>query len=126
MRPRYNNDLKPIARQLRSSLTNAESLLWHHVRRRQILNVQFYRQRTIGNYIVDFFAPTVRLVIEVDGSQHFEMEHVEKDKRRDEYLNKLGIQVLRFDNGQVLLRLNSVLEAIYNVVAELKSPPTPL
>ncbi len=125
MRPRYNDNLKPFARQLRSNLTNAESLLWHHIRRKQILDVQFYRQRIIGDYIVDFFAPSVRLVIEIDGSQHFETEHIEKDKRRDEYLNKLGIEVLRFDNLQVLRTHNSVLEEIYNVITNLRNPPTP-
>jgi very-short-patch-repair endonuclease len=122
MRLKYNEHLKPIARQLRSNLTDAEELLWYRLRRKQILGVQFYRQRAIGNYIVDFFAPKAKLIIELDGSQHFEKEHIEKDKIRDSYMNTLGYRVLRYDNRQVLLTLQSVVENIYKVIANIRNP----
>jgi very-short-patch-repair endonuclease len=122
----YNNYLKPYARKLRSNLTDAELLLWSRIRRRQILDIQFYRQKSIGNFIVDFFAPKVRLVIEIDGSQHLEELHIEQDKNRDIYLKGLGLHILRFDNLQVLQSIDSVLEAIYNVIQVQKSPLAPL
>jgi very-short-patch-repair endonuclease len=112
----YNNKIKPYARKLRNNLTEPECILWNQIRKKQILDVQFYRQKIIGDYIVDFFAPTVRLVIELDGSQHYEQEAIEKDLSRDTYLNTLGLTVLRFDNDQVKESLNSVLEAIYDYV----------
>ena len=126
MRPKYSNYLKPLARQLRSNLTDAETLLWCRIRRKQILGIQFYRQRAIGNFIVDFFAPKVGVVIEVDGSQHFEGIPKMKDIERDNYLKGLGLMVLRFDNNQVLTTPDSVLEEVYNVIQSKnpqKSPP---
>jgi len=78
----YNPRLKPRARALRSNLTDAEQRLWTRLRRKQILGVQFYRQRTIGNYIVDFYAPAAELVVEVDGAQHLAPANTEYDKRR--------------------------------------------
>ena len=67
----YNNYLKPYARKLRSNLTDAELLLWSRIRRKQILDVQFYRQKSIENFIVDFFSPKARLVVELDGGTAF-------------------------------------------------------
>jgi very-short-patch-repair endonuclease len=62
------------------------------------LGVQFYRQKPVGDYIVDFLAPKTKLVVEVDGSQHTESEHAKKDKDRDEYLAAVGLKVLRFNS----------------------------
>ena len=109
----YAQNLKPLSRNLRVSMTDAEQWLWSRVRRKQILGVQFYRQRPIGPYIVDFYAPRVSLVVEIDGGQHFESRHVDKDHRRDTYLGRQGLTVLRFDNLQVLKEGTAVLEAIW-------------
>jgi very-short-patch-repair endonuclease len=98
----YNKKLKTNARRLRSNSTDAEIVLWSRLRRKQLLNIQFYRQKPIGNYIVDFYAPSAKLVIEVDGSQHFEDCHIKKDKIRDLFMENHGLKVLRFDNLQVL------------------------
>ncbi len=95
---RYRAKLKQPARLLRRQPTEAEQVLWTRVRRKQIGGVQFYRQKPIGPYIVDFHAPAAQLVIEVDGSQHFEPEHAGQDAARDAYLEALGLTVLRFDN----------------------------
>lgn len=69
---KYQPKLKPISRTLGSNQTDAELLLWSRLRRRQINGIQFYRQRPIGAYIVDFYAAAAKLVIEVDGGQHHE------------------------------------------------------
>lgn len=124
---KYNTSLKQPARKLRSDMTDAERLLWSRLRGKQILGVQFYRQKPIGPYIVDFHAPASRLVIEVDGSQHFEAAGQVSDQRRDAYLESLNLRVLRFDNLQVLKETEAVLETIFGVVTErVKSPPAPL
>jgi very-short-patch-repair endonuclease len=75
----YNARLKTIARSLRANPTDAELRLWYRLRRKQILGVQFYRQKTIGNYIVDFYAPAAKLVVEVDGAHHFALSQAEYD-----------------------------------------------
>ncbi|MDL1859939.1 endonuclease domain-containing protein [Betaproteobacteria bacterium PRO7] len=122
----YRSDLKPLARQLRSNLTDAERALWQRLRGKQIEGVQFYRQRPIGRYIVDFYAPAVRLVVELDGGQHFEADEQARDVERDEALRALGLGVLRFDNRQVLTQMEAVLERIHRGVCEgLRNPPCP-
>ena len=115
---RYNPRLKTRARSLRTNLTDAERHLWNRLRGKQILRVQFYRQKPIGNYIVDFYAPAVRLVIEVDGSHHFDDTQARYDKQRSEYLEQLGLKVLRFNDRQVLTQTESVVEEIYRKVIE--------
>jgi very-short-patch-repair endonuclease len=116
----YNNKLKPLARVLRSNMTDAEQCLWQRIRNRQIGGVQFYRQKTLLSYIVDFYSSGARLVIELDGSQHFEGEHQVKDQKRDAQLARVGIKVLRFDDRQVLTETEAVLKVIYDeVVARL-------
>ena len=112
----YNQKNKPNARALRNNLTDAEKLLWLHLRCKQMKNIQFYRQKPIGNYIVDFYAPSAKLIIEVDGSQHFEKENMRRDKKRDRYFQGLNLRVLRFDNLQVLQSINSVLEVIFEAI----------
>ncbi|MDD5242318.1 MAG: endonuclease domain-containing protein [Sulfuricella sp.] len=114
----YSSTLKTHTRALRQDMTDAEQVLWSKLRRKQIHNVQFYRQKPVGNYIVDFYAPSAKLVVELDGSQHFEPAHAQRDAARDSYLNGLGLQVLRFDNLQVLRELDAVLGVIESVVGE--------
>ena len=118
---RYDQQLKNRARSLRANLTDAEQRLWARLRRKQILGVQVYRQKPVGNYIADFYAPAARLVVEVDGSQHFEPRQAEHDERRDAHLKQLGLHVLRYTDRQVLLELDSVPEDIFRAV-EGKNP----
>ena len=87
----YNQKNKHNSRHLRSNQTDAENLLWSRIRRKQIKNIQFYRQKPIGNIIVDFYAPSVKLVIEVDGGQHFDEAHIEQDRKRDLYLKRINL-----------------------------------
>ncbi len=121
----YNPKLKQNARNLRSNMTDAETLLWSRIRRKQILGLQFYRQKPIGCYIVDFYAPKVGLVVEVDGSQHFEVESQGRDAGRDQYLEAQRLEVLRFDNRAVLKQTDAVVEAIYQAVSARLGGKTP-
>lgn len=109
----YNKNLKQPSRDLRNNMTEAEQLLWSRLRNKQILGLQFYRQKPILNYIVDFYCPAVNLVIECDGGQHFTDEGLEADRIRDDALAQLGLKVLRFDNGQVMGRIDDVMEVVY-------------
>src|SRR5579863_1520229 len=114
----YKQKNKLHSRALRSNQTDAEILLWSRIRRKQIKNIQFYRQKPIGNFIVDFYAPSAKLVIEIDGGQHFDETHIEKDKRRDAYLQTLKLKVLRFDNLQILKSIDEVLEVIFDEIVD--------
>jgi very-short-patch-repair endonuclease len=114
----YNDNLKFNARQLRRNMTDGEQVMWARLRKKQLLGVQFYRQKPIGRYIVDFFAPKAKLVVEVDGSQHFAEDHVLSDNQRDTYLSNLGLLVLRFNNLQVLRETDAVVEVIWSRLSE--------
>lgn len=115
---RYNGRHKQRARKLRITMTDPERLLWSKIKGKQILNIQFYRQKPIGNYIVDFYAPKANLVIEVDGSQHREETHKHKDAKRDAYLTMQGLKVLRFSNRQVMQETDAVLQRIYDIISQ--------
>ena len=97
-------------------MTDAECLLWSRVRRKQIKGVQFYRQKPLGSYIVDFYCPAAGLVVEVDGGQHYTEEGKANDKRRDDDLAGLGLKVLRFSNIDVLKEIDAVLQVIWENV----------
>ncbi len=123
----YGRKLKQFSRALRSNMTDAEQHLWQWIRNKQICGVQFYRQKSLLSFIVDFYCPKARLVIELDGSQHFELDHQAKDHVRDAQLAAIGLRVLRFDDRQVLLESDAVLAVIYGVVVErFALPLTPL
>ena len=108
---------------MRKNATDAERHLWQRLRRKQILGVQFYRQKPIGGYIADFYAPAAKLVIELDGAQHLDFVRVKYDAQRTRNLERQGLKVLRFDDRQVLLQTESVLEVIFQVIKNPSSPP---
>ena len=122
----YNNKLKNTARTLRKNMTESEQVLWARLRGKQILGVQFYRQKPIGNYIVDFFAPKTKQVIEVDGSQHLKAGNAKRDKDRDAYLAGLGIQALSFNSREVIKHTNAVVEVIFQATEKRLSLEIPL
>ena len=93
-------------------MTGAEIFLWSKIRMKQLNNCQFYRQKVIGNYIVDFFCPKFKLVIEVDGGQHYSDNMLNTDRERDEILKSMGIKVLRFTNLDVLKNIDGVVARI--------------
>jgi very-short-patch-repair endonuclease len=108
----YNQNLKQISRTLRNNSTDAERRLWSALRLKQLNGFQFYRQRIIVNYIVDFFCPRAKLIIEVDGGQHYFGKTQINDLKRDEYLKKIGFEVLRFSDRDVLTNIEGVVENI--------------
>jgi len=110
-------------------MTDSEQVLWGRLRGKQLLGLQFYRQKPIGNFIVDFYSPKAKLIIEIDGSQHLEGYHAKKDQFRDEYMRRLGLKVIRFNSREVLEETEAVVENIYKIITEgmlKKSPLTPL
>src|SRR5438132_1309350 len=119
----YHPKLKPPARTLRTNLTESEQRLWSRLRRKQVWGVQFYRQKPLGFYIVDFYAPSVRLVVEVDGAQHQVVEQAQYDRQRTAYLECQGLRVLRFTNVEVFQELEAVVEEIGRAVQEGINPP---
>jgi very-short-patch-repair endonuclease len=118
----YDKKLKERSRTFRESMTDAEKLLWSKLRMRQIHDLIFYRQKPIGEYIADFYCPKAKLVIEVDGGQHYSDDGIEYDKTRDEYLSGLGLRILRFANADVLGNIEGVLKSVENTVLG-KNPP---
>ncbi len=115
---RYDRNLKQVARGLRNGMTRSEQMLWARLRGRQVQGIQFYQQKPLGVYILDFYAPKARLVVEVDGPQHLELEHGENDARRDAYLTGAGLKVLRFSNTQIFQELNEVVTLISKALIE--------
>jgi very-short-patch-repair endonuclease len=90
-------------------MTDAERLLWLRIRRKQLKGYQFYRQRPVGDYVVDFSCPLAKLVVELDGGQHFEEEGMNRDRRRDQELSDFGFRVLRFPWTDVFENLDGVV-----------------
>lgn len=114
----YNKSLKRFSRSLRSNMTDAEQCIWQRLKGKQVGGVQFYRQKPLLSFIVDFYCPRAKLVIELDGAQHLETQHRNRDSVRDEELAKLEIKVLRFDDRQVLLETDAVMDVIFRTVHE--------
>ncbi|MFB3851561.1 MAG: endonuclease domain-containing protein [Acidobacteriota bacterium] len=112
----YNFDLKQNARELRKNMTIAERKLWSKLRSKSVKGTKFYRQKIIGNYIVDFYCHKAKMVIELDGGQHYFGERRQKDSVRDRYLKAIGIKVLRFSDRDVLTNIEGVLQRIWENV----------
>jgi very-short-patch-repair endonuclease len=110
----YNKGLREHSRQLRKNMTDAERLVWSRLRGKQLKEFQFYRQKPIGNFIIDFYCPRAKLVIELDGGQHFSTDGTEKDRQRDAYLGSLGLTVLRFSDREVFEHLDAVMQKIWS------------
>jgi len=105
-------------------MTDAESKLWSHLRGLPVGASHFRRQATIGPYFVDFACHAKRVVIELDGGQHGEELHVQRDLRRDAYMRTNGYRVLRFWNNDVMQNIEGVLELIAEAMSA-PLPPTP-
>jgi very-short-patch-repair endonuclease len=93
-------------------MTFSERKLWHHLQRKQLLGVDFHRQSPLDKYIVDFYAPDLYLVIEIDGLTHDVPERNRKDVERQRRLEELGVQVLRFEDSEVRRDIWAVLDMI--------------
>ena len=106
--------LKSIRKELRNNLTPAEAALWKMLKNRQLDGRKFRRQHSIGKYILDFYCPSEKLAIELDGEVHFQISWQEYDFERDLFLKEFGVKVLRFENKMVFEKTNAVLEALRN------------
>ena len=118
-----NQNLKSFSQALRRNQTQEENLLWYQFLRRYPL--QFRRQYIIGPYIADFYCHRAELVIELDGSQHYDTSEMEKDAQRTQYLESLGLKVLRFTNLDVRRHFQDVCEAIHLTVQERTAAHSP-
>ena len=118
---RYNKALKPYAQKLRREMTPEEKHLWYQFFKQQ--GIKAKRQQIIKTYIVDFYIPRARLVIEIDGSQHCEQDARQKDAERDAALDRLGILVLCYSNSDINLRFRDVCADILLHIVERSQPP---
>ena len=117
--------LHQFARQLRTHQTECERLIWQKLRARQVLDLKFRRQHPCPPYVLDFYCVELQLAVELDGSQHFTPEQRGYDQRRSQYLSSLGIEVLRFDNRQVLVETEGVLQEIWRKAQQKIKSPSP-
>ncbi|TAL69891.1 MAG: DUF559 domain-containing protein [Bacteroidetes bacterium] len=108
----YKIKLKKITKLPRTSMTGAEIILWSKLRTEQKGDAQFFRQKRIGNYRVDFFCPKAKLIIVLDGGQNNNDEKNEKDMARDKYFKKLGYKILRIQNRDVRRKIRNVMGQI--------------
>jgi very-short-patch-repair endonuclease len=108
----YDRRLKERSQQLREDMTAAERFLWSKIRMKQLNGYWFYRQKPVGEYVADFYCPKAKLVVEVDGGQHFSKEIIKYDRVRNEYMASMGLRVLRFTNTEVLQNIEGVIEVI--------------
>ena len=121
MDKKHNAELTPLARKLRKSMTKEERHLWYDFLRNY--PVRFFRQKVLGKYVVDFYCAKANLVIELDGSQHYEPAEQQKDAERSAFLEQYGLRVVRIPNNVVNENFRGVCEYIDNLV---KQPPSQL
>lgn len=113
---KHNKDLVENAKALRKNMTKEERKLWYDFLR--TYPVKFLRQKPIGKYIADFYCAAVKLVIELDGSQHYENDGIKRDDERTAYLNQYGITVIRIPNNEINKNFIGVCEYIDNLVKQ--------
>ena len=119
MNHHYNTNLKEYARELRTtSVSKTEKYIWKAILSRKQMGIAFKRQRPISNFIVDFFSAEIGLIIEIDGSSHFNKG--DYDSYRENKLKELGFTIIRFSEGQVLQNIGEVHQQIYRVVEVLR------
>ena len=106
----YNPALKILAHNLRANMTFSEVKLWNHLKQKQMMGMDFDRQKPILNYIVDFYCKDLMLAIEIDGSSH--QFHYDEDVSRQNILEETGVRFLRFPDAQVRFKIDEVLQII--------------
>lgn len=107
----YNKNLKKYSRENRQKQTPAESVLWSRLRRKEFLGLRFLRQKPIYKYIVDFYQPEHKLIIEIDGSSHDDVKF-SYDQTRHNDLEMLGFEIIRFTEHEVMSNITNVLLSI--------------
>src|SRR3989442_393834 len=122
---RVKPKMRVRARTLRRELTKAERIVWYGIRAHRLYGANFRRQTPIGPYIVDFVSHARKLVIEIDGAQHYETNQMKHDERRNAFLAAKGYRVLRFNNNDVIANRYGVLTLIAEVLESAPPPPPP-
>ena len=110
MQHKYNKQLVPFAKQLRKEMTKEERHLWYDFLRDY--PIRFSRQKILGKYIADFYSAEAKIVIELDGSQHYETENTEKDAERTTFLESYGLRIIRIPNNEICRNFRGVCEYI--------------
>jgi len=113
---KHNPQIVPVAKMLRKNMTKEERHLWYDFLRDY--PIRFSRQKVLGKYIVDFYCAKANLIIELDGSQHYDARNLQADKDRTEYLEGYGLQVLRIPNSEINSNFYGVCEYIDKVVQQ--------
>lgn len=121
MQPKHNKQLVPLAKQLRKEMTKEERHLWYDFLRGH--PIRFSRQKVLGKYIADFYSAKAKLVIELDGSQHYENDNMQKDTERTDFLKKYGLTVIRILNNEINENFQGVCEYIDSAVKQSLSQP---
>jgi len=115
-RTHNKRELKSVRRSLRRNLTDHERLLWNKLRNRQLNGYKFFRQYSVGKYVLDFYCPVKRVGVELDGGHHGEEIQARYDMMRDRYLATISIRVIRFWNHEVKSNLPGVLETLLHTL----------
>ena len=113
---KHNKSLVPNAKELRKNMTKEERRLWYDFLKDY--PVRFSRQKVLGKYIVDFYSASAKLIIELDGTQHFEETGQKYDKQRDKYLEEYGLQIIRIPNNDVNENFDGVCEYLDNLIKQ--------
>jgi very-short-patch-repair endonuclease len=113
---------KEKRRELRKNQTPEELIFWAHVKNRKFHGYKFRRQYSIGNYVVDFYCPELKLVVEIDGGQHYEENRIEHDKFRTKFFNDAGMKVRRYTNLDIKNNLESALDDLLDFCNNNKIP----
>ena len=119
MNQTQNARLTPNAKILRKTMSKEERRLWYDCLK--LLPVTIHRQKVIGRYIVDFYCASAKVVIELDGSQHYDATGMAADQARDAYLNSLGLTVLRYTNLDVNRKFKDVCEDVYRHIMQVST-----
>ena len=118
---KHNKSIVPIAKTLRKNMTKEEKHLWYDFLK--TYPVRFSRQKVLGKYVADFYSASAKLVIELDGSQHYESEGMEKDEERTKYLEEYGLKIIRIPNNEVNQNFRGICEYIDKIVRQSLSQP---
>lgn len=117
----YNRTSEKAKRQLlRQNMPKAEMIIWAKLKSKQIEGCKFRRQYSVGQFVIDFYCPEVKLAIEIDGDSHFQEGATQYDEERQTFIESAGIRFMRFTNDDVYTNLNGVLELITKKIQELR------
>ena len=116
MQSKHNKQLVPLARTLRKNMTKEERRLWYDFLRNY--PIRFSRQKVLGRYIADFYSAEAKLIIELDGSQHYEDENIRRDARRTKFLEAYGLRIIRVANNEITENFDGVCDYIDAAVRE--------